>query len=286
MRLGCAPDITSGARSVSPLASVTPVTRPPVDVDRGDRRAGADRRPGGARAGGDRLGDRAHAAAHVAPGALHAVDLAERVVQQVVGGARRVGPGPDADDAARGVGALELVGLEVVVEQVADRHRHEPEDVGQVAAAHARRATGLAQQLEDVAGPLGARRRRRAQHQRLEEERRLLEQRVERRQRVGVLARDARDLLVGDLARRWAAASGARRRRRSRTRGRAGSGHSRTSSARGRRRPSAGASRPRRRRARRAGRATAPRSRRRRRGCRAPRGRTRAGRRAPGRRRR
>ena len=172
---------------------------PALDVDRGHRRTGADRRPGSARAGGDRLGDRAHAAAHVAPGALHAVDLAERVVQQVVGGPRRVGTGPDADDAAGGVGALELVGLEVVVEQVADRHRHEPEDVGQVAAAHARRATGLAQQLEDVAGPLGARRRGRAQHQRLEEERRLLEQRVEGRQRVGVLARDARDLLVGDL---------------------------------------------------------------------------------------
>ncbi len=120
-------------------------------------------------------------------------------MQQVVGRAGRVRAGPDADDATGGIGALELVGLEVVVEQVAHRHRQQPEDGHEVAAAQAGGATGLAQQLEDVARALGAGRRGRAQHERLEEQGGLLEQLVERRQRFGVLARDAGDLLVGDL---------------------------------------------------------------------------------------
>ena len=177
---------------------MTPVVRPPetsIDATGASVRIV---RAVGARARRDRLGDRAHAAAHVAPGALDAVDLTERVVQEVVGGARGVRAGPDADDAARGVGALQLVGLEVVVEQVADGHRHQPEDLGDVAAAHPGGAPGLAQDLVEVHRPLGAERRRRLQHQRLQEGCGLLEDRVERREVVGVLARDPRDLLVGD----------------------------------------------------------------------------------------
>ena len=49
----------------------------------------------------DRRRDRAHAALDVPPQPRHAVDLAQRVVQQVVRGAGRARPGPHADDAGR-----------------------------------------------------------------------------------------------------------------------------------------------------------------------------------------
>src|SRR6202012_1832883 len=94
-----------------------------LDVDRGNLGVGADLGAGGAGGGGDRLGDRAHAAHHVPPGAFDPVQFAERVVEEVVGGAGGVGAGPDADHAGRGDRALDRVVLEVLVEHVGDRHR-------------------------------------------------------------------------------------------------------------------------------------------------------------------
>jgi hypothetical protein len=88
----------------------------------------------------------------VAPRAADAVELAELVVEQVVGGAGRARPGPHADHAGRGVGALDRVVLEPVVEQVADRHRQQPEQLVCVAAPQAGGARRLAQQLGHVAG--------------------------------------------------------------------------------------------------------------------------------------
>ena len=251
-------------------SSVTPVTRPPSTSIEATARAGADRRAGGARAGGDRLGDRAHAAAHVAPGAA-----ARRRARRARGaaGCRRCpgvrGPGPHADHAGRGVGALERVVLELVVEQVADRHRH---DAGRVAAGRggscprrgrpraAARSTSPGR-LEPSAGggrSIIGRRKSRG----------LLEQRVEARHRVGVLARDARELLVGDLRRRCGSRIGVpvggegRERRVERDRVVAEARQLEVGDD-----LRAAASRRRRTRARRAGRATAPRSRTRRRGA-------------------
>ncbi len=80
----------------------------------GDRRLGAD--DGAARLRRTRHGlrDGAHAADGVAPHARLAVDLAEAVVQQHVGRARRVRAGIGADDAVEGERALDHLALEPV----------------------------------------------------------------------------------------------------------------------------------------------------------------------------
>ena len=193
------------------------------------------------------------------------------------------GPGPDADHAARRGRALEAVELEVVVEQVADRHREHADELVDLALREAGHPARLAQQRGEVARGLGAERGRLAQHHRLHEPRRAVHQLLELRVGLGVGFGVARDRLggvldlveeedrpllgqrdVGGVERDRAVAEAAR--------------------ARGRRRSSAAASRPRTSSARRGRRATAPRSRRRRRGCRGARGRSPAGRRAPGRR--
>ena len=79
--------------------------------------------------GGHRLGDGAHAADGVAPGALLAVHLAEHVVQQHIGGARRVGAGVVADDAVEAEGGLDRVALEPAVQPVAGRLREQRQQV-------------------------------------------------------------------------------------------------------------------------------------------------------------
>ena len=66
----------------------------------------------------DRRADAAGAVLGEAPGAERAVDLAHVVMQQHVRGARRARPEERADDAARGLRALERVELEPLVEQV------------------------------------------------------------------------------------------------------------------------------------------------------------------------
>src|SRR3954471_16657192 len=133
---GCAPDRTRRAAIRSPPARVTPVTAPPAtsidatpaagDFDRRHLRAGAHLcavRAGGA---GEREADRAHAASHVGPGPAGAVEPA---MEQVVRGARGARPGPDSHDARRREAALQGVVLEPLVEEVADRHRHEPDQL-------------------------------------------------------------------------------------------------------------------------------------------------------------
>ena len=147
---GWAPEATIGARSSSPSARVTPTRGRRGRRSRRPRRRCGSRRPP-PRPSGDRLGDRAHPADHVAPGARDPVELPERVVEQVVGGARGVRAGPDADHAGRGDRALERVVLEPVVEQVGDRHREDADQVVDVAAAEPGGARALAQQREQVA---------------------------------------------------------------------------------------------------------------------------------------
>ena len=103
-------------------------------------------------------GDGAHAADGMAPHAALAVDLAEAVVQQHVGRARRMRAGVGADDAVEGERALEHVALEPLIEEVGcalgeeieqqalvgERKTHEP-------PAEAR----AADQLEDAAADVG-----------------------------------------------------------------------------------------------------------------------------------
>ena len=112
---GCAVVITTGAAISSPLASATPVTRPPLVVICATSRAGAHlgaERPGRR---GQRRRHAAHPAAREAPGAGLAAGVADVVVQHHVGGARRprAGPGPDhaghRQQPAHGV-ALEVAG--------------------------------------------------------------------------------------------------------------------------------------------------------------------------------
>jgi hypothetical protein len=128
------------------------------DVDRRHRRTRPDGRAvrlGGAR---EREADRA---AHMAPRAARPVERAELVVEQVVRGARRARPGPYADDAGRRDAALERVVLEPLVEQVADRHRHQPVQLVHPRARQARAARRPRDERGQVAG-IGASRRRAA----------------------------------------------------------------------------------------------------------------------------
>ena len=165
-------------------------------VDRGHGRAGADDRAVRARAAGQRVRDRSHPAAHVAPRAADAVELPQLVVQQVVGRARRARAGPHADDAGGRVRALERVVLEPVVEQVADRHRHHAVELVQAAAREPGGPARLAHQLEHVARALGADRGRRAQHHRPQHVGDALHHRLEVVHRVGVMSRHRGDRRV------------------------------------------------------------------------------------------
>ena len=90
-----------------------------------DRCAALDVDAEPARFGGHRLRDRAHAADGVAPDAALAVDLAEGVVQQHIGAARRVGTRVVADDGIEAVERLERIALEPVIEDLARAAREQ-----------------------------------------------------------------------------------------------------------------------------------------------------------------
>ena len=87
------------------------------------------------------------------------------MVQQHVGRAGRAGPEEGADDAARGLGALERVELEPFVEQVARRLRHELGDPVAFLLAHGGADAAELQQAREVApAHRGGVRRHHAQH--------------------------------------------------------------------------------------------------------------------------
>src|SRR6202035_3701155 len=136
------------------------------DGDLDDAGAGPDRdaeRPGGA---GDRGGDRAHAALGEAPAAKAAVaDVTDRVVRHHVGGAWLVRARPGADHAVDGEGALDLRASEPVVQQVGDRHRHQPRDVGDGPHAEAAVAPRQPQGAREVPRLAGTKVRRNGQQQ-------------------------------------------------------------------------------------------------------------------------
>ena len=226
---GCAPESTIGARDRLAVGE-----RDAGDAAVARRRSTPPPRPVRTTAPSARAlpasasRDRAHAAAHVPPRAADAVELAELVVEQVVGGAGRARAGPHADHAGRRVRALQRVVLEPVVEQVADRHRHHAVELVQPAAREPGGAAGLAQQLEHVARVLGADRGRRAAASSAAARRRRAPSSprtpASRRRRAGRRARARR----APSPRRCGRGSACRRRRTSRTAGRAGSGRSRS----------------------------------------------------------
>ena len=112
------PAATAAARIVSPLSVSTPTARPFSTMTRRTRVESLMSTPwadGGFRHG---LGDRAHAADSVAPDAFLAVHLAEAVVQENIGRARRVGARIIADDAVEAEGGLDRRALEPAVEKI------------------------------------------------------------------------------------------------------------------------------------------------------------------------
>ena len=97
-------------------------------------------RLGGAAAGG---GKAAHAAAHEPPATdVPVARIAHRQVQQHVGRAGRVRPGPGADRGRVGEHPLQLLAFEPFVEQLAHAAGEQPRDIADAAHAEAARTPG------------------------------------------------------------------------------------------------------------------------------------------------
>jgi hypothetical protein len=174
-----------------------PVRAPAGDQHALDPGAGAH---GGAELLGraaDRVGDRAHAALREAPAAEVAVaDVPDRVVGHHVGGARRVRPRPGADHAVDRQARLDLLGLEPVVEQVADAHGHQPGRVADGAHVQAAVPPGEPQQPAHVGPAARAELGRRLHQQRPEHRRQPAQPGVPPGHGAGVALGELGDLLV------------------------------------------------------------------------------------------
>src|SRR3546814_2721358 len=72
----------------------------------------------------------------------------------LIGGARRVDPEPGPDDAGAGEMGLHHLGLEVLVEEFADRHGPEADRLGHLALAEVVKALAEIQQFGEVAWPV------------------------------------------------------------------------------------------------------------------------------------
>ena len=112
-----------------PSSSTTPTARPWSATTLRDPLPGADLHAARLGLRAHRLRDRAHAADRVAPGALLAVHLAEHVVQQHVGRARRIRAREVAHHAVEAEAGLDRLGIEPAVQPVARGHREEVEHV-------------------------------------------------------------------------------------------------------------------------------------------------------------
>ena len=121
--------MTTRARIASPLLGHDAGGAALLDDDLAHRGTGADI---GAMRGGSlrhRLRDRPHAADRVAPYAFLAVHLAEAMMQQHVGRARRIGARIIADDTVETIGRLDRRTFEPAVEIVAGRIGEEIEQL-------------------------------------------------------------------------------------------------------------------------------------------------------------
>src|SRR3546814_16108245 len=86
-----------------------------------------------------------------------------------MGGARRVDPEPGPDDAGAGEMGLHHLGLEVLVEEFADRHGPEADRLGHLPLAEAVKALAEIQPFGEVAWPVAYRVGRCAEQQGLDE---------------------------------------------------------------------------------------------------------------------
>ena len=141
---------------------------------------------------GHRLRDRTHAADGVPPGAALAVHLAEAVVQQHVGRARRGRRRVVADDSVEGEGALDDVALEPAVEEVGGAAREQVEQRALLIDIEARQAPpehAALDQLGDAAAGVG----RRLQHEVAQHVGGALEHGVVGREPFGIARRELGD---------------------------------------------------------------------------------------------
>ena len=148
-----------------------------------------------------RLRDRAHAADGVAPDALLAVHLAERMVQHHIGRARRIGAGVIADDGVEAEQRLDQVALEGLVQHLAGRAREQVEQAALLRQRQPVQDAGGAERVEGFADRADAKSlddvRRRAQHEGAQHVGDVFEFAVERIDPGGVAFAELRHRLMG-----------------------------------------------------------------------------------------
>ena len=120
------------------------------DADLAYRAVDRDLDPGFQAGLGHRLGDGPHAADRVAPGPAHAIHLAEDMVDQHIGRARRVGAGVISDHGVETHQALQHIGLEPVVEQFARALAEQIEQVGLALQPHLAHLIGKAERGHEI----------------------------------------------------------------------------------------------------------------------------------------
>ncbi len=142
---------------------------PAARQDLCDLRIRADRTAGGKERAGEGLRHRAHAAARIAPGADRAVHLAHIVVEEDIGRAGRHRAERGADDARERQIGLDDVRLEILVEEVGDRHGPETQRLGHFVRAELAEFPREIEQFGNVARAEAERVRRGAHQERLDE---------------------------------------------------------------------------------------------------------------------
>ena len=118
------------SRSV-PSSSITPVARPFLVTTWSTGDSSLISAPNDFGGPGQDLGEAAVATLVERPGAISAVVLAERVIEEDETGALGTGPDFGADDSRRSVQTLHEVGLEVVLQDVCGASCHQPDHVVQ-----------------------------------------------------------------------------------------------------------------------------------------------------------
>ncbi len=194
---GCRLVTTTLAVSCWPLSSSTPGGPAVPEQYLLDLGAGPDLGAVLAGGAGDGVGHGAHAALLEAPVAqVPVADVADRVVRHHVGGAGLVRAGPGADHAVDRERPLDLRRLEPVVEQVGDRHGHQPGHVGDRADVEVLVAPGQPEGLLEILRLVRAEVRRDGEQQRAEHLGQAGQPGVPARHRVGVLLGPAGHLVV------------------------------------------------------------------------------------------
>ena len=166
-------------------------------LDSGSRTDLATERLGGR---ADRGADATHPALLEPPGPeVPVADIPDRVMQHHVGGARLVGPGPGPDHAVHREHALDRVGFEPVVEQIADAHREQPGHVTDAPLAELPHLPGCLDSRQHVHGMHRPDVRGDVQHQRTHDVGHALEPCLPLRHGVRVPLRELGDRVVGPL---------------------------------------------------------------------------------------